>query len=306
MAQNEACWLTTPAMEAWTMRWEDQRRSENIEDRRGMKAPGGVGFKGGIGTIVVVLIISWLTGANPLTLFQLAGGLGGGAGRQAPVQQGKVGVPTGDPQAEFVSTVLASTEDAWGRVFQQAGQRYTPPTLVLFEDAVQSACGTNSAAVGPFYCPADQKLYIDLGFFRELDQQFGAPGDFAQAYVIAHEVGHHLQTLLGVSDQVQAARQRAGQVEGNRLSVLQELQADCFAGVWGNHAAQKMLENGDVEEGLRAAAAIGDDRMQKRAQGRVSPESWTHGSSEQRVEWLRRGLSQGTIDACDTFGQASR
>ncbi len=286
------------------MRWEDQRRSDNVEDRRGMRVPGGVAG-GGIGTIVIVLIVSWLTGANPLTLLQMAGGVGGG-GSQAPAQQGQVGAPTGDPQAEFAAVVLASTEDAWTRVFQQAGERYQAPTLVLFDDAVQSACGTNSAAVGPFYCPADQKLYIDLGFFRELDQKFGAPGDFAQAYVIAHEVGHHLQTLLGVSEQVMAARQRAGEAEGNRLSVLQELQADCFAGVWGNHAREKMLQDGDVEEGLRAAAAIGDDTLQRRSQGRVSPESWTHGSSEQRVEWLRRGLSQGTIDSCDTFGQAAR
>ena len=286
------------------MRWEDQRRSDNVEDRRGMRVPGGVAG-GGIGTIVIVLIVSWLTGANPLTLLQMAGGIGGG-GSEAPAQQGQVGAPTGDPQAEFAAVVLASTEDAWTRVFQQAGERYQPPTLVLFNDAVQSACGTNSAAVGPFYCPGDQKLYIDLGFFRELDQKFGAPGDFAQAYVIAHEVGHHLQVLLGVSEQVSAARQRASETEGNRLSVLQELQADCFAGVWGNHAGQKMLQDGDVEEGLRAAAAIGDDTLQRKSQGRVSPESWTHGSSEQRVEWLRRGLSQGTIEACDTFGQASR
>ena len=285
------------------MRWEDQRRSDNVEDRRGMRVPGGVAG-GGIGTIVIVLIVSWLTGANPLTLLQMAGGVSGGS--EAPAQQGQVGAPTGDPQAEFAAVVLASTEDAWTRVFQQAGKRYQPPTLVLFDDAVQSACGTNSAAVGPFYCPADQKLYIDLGFFRELDQKFGAPGDFAQAYVIAHEVGHHLQTLLGVSEQVMAARQRAGEAEGNRLSVLQELQADCFAGVWGNHAREKLLQEGDVEEGLRAAAAIGDDTLQRRSQGRVSPESWTHGSSEQRVEWLRRGLSQGTIEACDTFGQATR
>ena len=269
-----------------------------------MRVPGGVAG-GGIGTIVIVLIVSWLTGANPLTLLQMAGGIGGG-GSEAPAQQGQVGAPAGDPQAEFAAVVLASTEDAWTRVFQQAGERYQPPTLVLFNDAVQSACGTNSAAVGPFYCPADQKLYIDLGFFRELDQKFGAPGDFAQAYVIAHEVGHHLQVLLGVSEQVSAARQRASETEGNRLSVLQELQADCFAGVWGNHAGQKMLQDGDVEEGLRAAAAIGDDTLQRRSQGRVSPESWTHGSSEQRVEWLRRGLSQGTIEACDTFGKASR
>ena len=285
------------------MRWENQRRSGNVEDRRGMRVPGGVAG-GGIGTIVVVLIVSWLTGANPLTLLQMAGGVSEGS--EAPAQQGQVGAPTGDPQAEFAAVVLASTEDAWTRVFQQAGKRYQPPTLVLFDDAVQSACGTNSAAVGPFYCPADQKLYIDLGFFRELDQKFGAPGDFAQAYVIAHEVGHHLQTLLGVSEQVMAARQRAGEAEGNRLSVLQELQADCFAGVWGNHAREKLLQEGDVEEGLRAAAAIGDDTLQRRSQGRVSPESWTHGSSEQRVEWLRRGLSQGTIDACDTFGQSTR
>ncbi|MEZ5290406.1 MAG: neutral zinc metallopeptidase [Vicinamibacterales bacterium] len=287
------------------MRWEDQRRSENVEDRRGMRVRGGLGGGVGLGTVVVVLIVSWLTGANPLTLLQMAGGVGGGG--SAPVQEAPTGAPTDDPQAEFAAVVLASTEDAWTRVFQQSGERYAPPTLVLFTDAVQSACGTNSAAVGPFYCPADQKLYIDLGFFRELDERFGAPGDFAQAYVVAHEVGHHLQVLLGISDRVQAARQRAGETEGNRLSVLQELQADCFAGVWGHHAAQRnLLDSGDVEEGLRAAAAIGDDTLQRRSQGRVTPESWTHGSSEQRVTWLRRGLSEGTIDACDTFGQASR
>lgn len=285
------------------MRWEDQRRSDNVEDRRGMKAGRRGGL--GIGTILVVLVVSWLTGANPLTLFQMAGGLGGGGA--APQGEGQMGAPVNDPQAEFAAVVLASTEDAWGRVFQQAGERYQPTTLVLFNDAVASACGTNSAAVGPFYCPADRKVYIDLGFFHELDQRFGAPGDFAQAYVVAHEVGHHLQTLLGVSERVMAARQRASEVEGNQLSVLQELQADCFAGVWGHHANEKrLLQPGDVEEGLRAAAAIGDDVMQTRAQGRVSPESWTHGSSEQRVTWLRRGLSEGTIDACDTFRQATR
>ena len=286
------------------MRWEDQRRSGNVEDRRGMRVPGGAAG-GGIGTIVVVLLISWITGVNPLALFQVVGGLGGGGA--APVQEGPTGAPSNDPQAEFAAVVLADTEDTWGRVFQQAGQRYQPPTLVLFNDAVQSACGTNSAAVGPFYCPVDQKLYIDLGFFRELDQKFGAPGDFAQAYVIAHEVGHHLQTLLGISERVMQLRQRAGEAEGNRLSVLQELQADCFAGVWGHHASRKsLLEPGDVEEGLQAAASIGDDTLQRRSQGRVSPESFTHGSSQQRVEWLRRGLTQGTIDACDTFGQRSR
>ena len=289
------------------MRLEDQRASQNVEDRRGMRAAGGrMGGGLGLGTIVIVLLISWVTGTNPLTLFQLAGGLSGGGG-SAPVEQGRTGAPTDDPQAIFAARVLGSTEDAWSRVFQAAGERYQPPTLVLFDDAVQSACGTNSSAVGPFYCPADQKLYIDLTFFRQLDEQFGAPGDFAQAYVVAHEVGHHIQTLTGISEKVSAARQRASEVEGNRLSVLQELQADCFAGVWANHASDRnLLQEGDVEEGLRAAAAIGDDVLQKRGQGRVSPESWTHGSSEQRVTWLRRGMSEGTVDACDTFGQASR
>lgn len=289
------------------MRLEDQRASDNVEDRRGMRVGGGrLGGGMGLGTIVVVLLISWVTGTNPLTLFQLAGGLSGGGGA-APVEQGRTGAPTDDPQAVFAARVLGSTEDAWSGIFQASGERYQPPTLVLFDDAVQSACGTNSAAVGPFYCPGDQKLYIDLSFFKQLDEQFGAPGDFAQAYVVAHEVGHHIQTLLGISDKVNAARQQAGEVEGNRLSVLQELQADCFAGVWANHASDRnLLQQGDVEEGLRAAAAIGDDTLQKRAQGRVSPESWTHGSSEQRVTWLRRGMSEGTVNACDTFGQASR
>ena len=289
------------------MRLEDQRASQNVEDRRGLRAAGGrMGGGLGLGTIVIVLLISWVTGTNPLTLFQLAGGLSGG-GASAPVEQGRTGAPTDDPQAIFAARVLGSTEDAWSRVFQAAGERYQPPTLVLFDEAVQSACGTNSSAVGPFYCPADQKLYIDLTFFRQLDEQFGAPGDFAQAYVVAHEVGHHIQTLTGISEKVNAARQRASEVEGNRLSVLQELQADCFAGVWANHASDRnLLQEGDVEEGLRAAAAIGDDVLQKRGQGRVSPESWTHGSSEQRVTWLRRGMTEGTVDACDTFGQASR
>jgi hypothetical protein len=198
--------------------------------------------------------------------------------------------------------VLADTEDTWEAIFQRGtGRRYPPPTLVVFNDAVDSACGMNSAAVGPFYCPADQKVYIDLAFFRDLEQRFGAPGDFARAYVIAHEVGHHVQNVLGVFDQV---RQRSTAQTANDLSVRQELQADCFAGVWGHYAAQKqMLEPGDVEEGLNAAAAIGDDRIQRRTQGRVAPESWTHGSSEQRVEWFRRGLDSGRPDACDTFAR---
>ncbi len=286
------------------MRWEGQRRSDNVEDRRGVRVPGGMAG-GGIGTVLVVMLISWVTGVNPLLLFQMADGLGGGS--PAPTQTGPTGAPANDPQAEFVAVVLADTEDTWTRVFQQGGERYQPPMLVLFTDAVESACGTNSAAVGPFYCPLDRKVYIDLSFYRELDQQFGAPGDFAQAYVLAHEVGHHVQTLIGVSERVNQVRQRSGEVESNQLSVLQELQADCFAGVWGHHAERRnLLDPGDVEEGMQAAASIGDDTIQRRGRGRVSPESWTHGSSAQRVEWLRRGLTQGTMDACDTFGQGSR
>ena len=229
------------------MRWEGQRRSDNVEDRRGVRVPGGMAG-GGIGTVLVVMLISWVTGVNPLLLFQMADGLGGGS--PAPTQTGPTGAPANDPQAEFAAVVLADTEDTWTRVFQQGGERYQPPTLVLFTDAVESACGTNSAAVGPFYCPLDRKVYIDLSFYRELDQQFGAPGDFAQAYVLAHEVGHHVQTLLGVSERVNQVRQRSGEVESNQLSVLQELQADCFAGVWGHHAGRRnLLDPGDVEEG---------------------------------------------------------
>ena len=190
----------------------------------------------------------------------------------------------------------------FGEIFRQAGSTYQKPALVLFSDATQSACGLGQAAMGPFYCPGDQKVYIDLSFFRDLDERFGAPGDFAQAYVVAHEVGHHIQTLTGLSEKVNAARQRGGEVQANQLSVRQELQADCYAGVWGNHAAASgLLEAGDAEEGLRAAAAIGDDRLQKQSQGRVVPESFTHGSSEQRVLWLRRGLESGQLDACNTF-----
>jgi predicted metalloprotease len=285
------------------MRWEGQRRSDNIEDRRGMRVPGGVGGGVGIGTVVVVLLVSFITGTNPLTLLQIASGISGGAGVSEP---GPAGPPADDPQTNFVRVVLASTEDAWSRVFQQAGERYTPTTLVVFNDAVQSACGTNSAAVGPFYCPADQRVYIDLGFFRELDERFGAPGDFAQAYVVAHEVGHHLQTLLGVSERVMAARQRVGEIEGNQLSVRQELQADCFAGVWAHHAGNRnLLEAGDVEEAMRAAAAIGDDTIQRRTQGAIVPESFTHGTSEQRMRWFMTGMKSGQISACNTFeGQA--
>jgi predicted metalloprotease len=286
------------------MRWEGGRRSDNVEDRRGMRVAGPAGV-GGIGVIIIVFIIALITGQNPLQLLQLVGGIQSGA----PAEQANVptGAPSGDPQAEFISVVLGDTEDTWSQIFSASGERYQPPVLVLFENAVQSACGQASAAVGPFYCPGDRKVYLDLSFFRELAQRFGAPGDFAQAYVVAHEIGHHIQTLIGVSQRVDQMRQRASEAQANALSVRQELQADCFAGVWGNHANKKqLLDPDDVDEGLRAAAAIGDDRLQKQGRGYVAPESFTHGSSEQRVEWLRRGLATGTIDSCDTFSQGSR
>ena len=274
------------------MRWEGGRRSTNIEDRRGL-GMGTIGG-GGVGMLLIVLTVSCLTGTNPLALLQMAE-----QGGPQQTQQVPTGAPTNDPAAEFVSVVLGDTEETWNRIFQSAGRRYQEPVLVLFEGSVQSACGGASAASGPFYCPADQKVYLDLSFFRELDQRFGAPGDFAAAYVIAHEVGHHVQTLLGVSGQVRESQQGQSRAGANQLSVAMELQADCFAGVWGHHANRKqLLEPGDVEEGLQAAAAIGDDRLTK---GRVSPESFTHGTSEQRARWLRQGLSSGDVNSCDTF-----
>jgi predicted metalloprotease len=249
---------------------------------------------GGLGGLVLVLLISALTGQNPADLINTAG-------PESSVAPG--GAPADDPQAEFVGVVLADTEMTWGQIFAASRAQYEPPILVLFTGSTQSACGLGQAAMGPFYCPADRKVYLDLSFFRDLDQQFGAPGDFAQAYVVAHEVGHHIQTLTGLSSRLQSARQRAGEREGNALSVRQELQADCYAGVWGHYAARGgLLEPGDAEEGLRAAAAIGDDRLQRQSQGTVVPESFTHGSSEQRVQWLRRGLESGNIDTCNTFG----
>jgi uncharacterized protein len=275
------------------MKWRGRAGSQNIEDRRGMSG-GGMAIGGGLGGLVLVLLLSALTGQNPADLISTVS-------PDSSVAPG--GAPADDPQAEFIGVVLADTEMAWSRLFAQSGSQYEPPILVLFTGSTQSACGRGQAAMGPFYCPADRKVYLDLSFFRELDEQFGAPGDFAQAYVVAHEVGHHIQTLTGVSARVQAARQRAGEREGNELSVRQELQADCYAGVWGHYAAQGgLLESGDAEEGLRAAAAIGDDRLQRQSQGTVVPESFTHGSSEQRVEWLRRGLESGNVDVCNTFG----
>jgi predicted metalloprotease len=255
----------------------------------------------GGGAALVMLVIALLTGQNPLDMI---GGIGGGSAGIQPGQteQGPMGAPA-DELGQFAATILASTEDVWTKIFAAEGHQYQPPTLVLFSDAVASACGTASSAVGPFYCPLDGKVYLDLSFFEMLAQRFEAPGDFAAAYVIAHEVAHHVQNLLGIAEQVQQAQQRSGQEEANALSVRMELQADCLAGVWGYHANQtrKLLEPGDVEEGLRAAAQIGDDMMQRRGGGHVQPESWTHGSSEMRVQWLKRGLASGDSDGCDTF-----
>ena len=281
------------------MRLGGTRQSENVEDRRGFRMGGTPMRAGGLGLggVLILVLFSYLTGANPLEVLDPSGGSSG------PVTGPPSTGPIEDEAGKQVSQILADTEDTWDAIFQQSSgqRRYPHPTLVLFTDMVDSACGMNSAAVGPFYCPTDQKVYIDLGFFRELEQRFGAPGDFAQAYVIAHEVGHHVQNVLGVFDQV---RRQAGRFDANALSVRQELQADCFAGVWGHYAAQKnMLDPGDVEEGLNAAAAIGDDRIQRRTQGRVTPESWTHGSSEQRVQWFKRGMDSGRPDACNTFAQ---
>ena len=278
------------------MRWESGRRSTNIQDRRGMGGAAMAGG-GGIGMLILVLIISFVSGQNPLELLQQVEQTAP-AGDAAPAGA----PPADDPQAQMVSAVLADTEDTWRRIFREAGSTYQDPQLILFDGQVRSACGMASSAVGPFYCPGDRNVYLDLSFFRELDQRFGAPGDFAQAYVVAHEVGHHVQTLTGTSSQVQAARSRLSETEANELSVRQELQADCYAGVWAHHANKRdWLEQGDVDEGLRAAAAIGDDRLQRRSQGYVVPESFTHGSSEQRQRWLQRGLQGGDMRQCDTF-----
>jgi hypothetical protein len=286
------------------MDWESGRRSENVEDRRGrtMRRAGGIG----LGTVLLVLLVSLLTGQNPLGLLgevsQVQDQLPG------PADTGGV-PPEDDQQANFVRVVLADTEDVWGRIFASEGAQYRMPRLVLFSGQVASACGYASAAVGPFYCPGDGQLYIDLSFYRELDERFGAPGDFAQAYVLAHEVGHHVQNLQGIASQVSQMQRRMPEAEANQLSVLMELQADCYAGVWAHHSQRSgtniRLEPGDVEEGLRAASAIGDDRLQRQAQGYVVPESFTHGSSAQRVEWFRRGLESGNLSMCDTFKRGS-
>jgi predicted metalloprotease len=271
------------------------RESQNVEDRRGMRLgrAGGIG----IGTIVLALVAVYF-GADPTQVLQ---GLQG-QGPAEPQQQGPYQESAQEAQARvLVSKVLADTEDSWGAIFAASGRTYEQPKLVLFTDSVQSACGSATAASGPFYCPGDRKVYIDLSFYQELQDRFGAPGDFAQAYVVAHEIGHHVQTLLGISERNMAARQQASEAQANALSVRQELQADCYAGIWAHNANQsrQILESGDIEEGLNAASAIGDDRL---TQGRVSPDAFTHGTSAQRVRWFKRGLDSGSLDQCDTFG----
>jgi hypothetical protein len=285
------------------MRLEGGRESRNVEDRRGEPGPRGGGMRrggivgGGLGGIVLVLLALFF-GVDPSVVIQ-----GGGGPAPAPSAAGRPAPPSNDEATIFARRVLAETEDVWNPVFQSLGRRYQEPVLVLYSDAVQSACGVAQSQVGPFYCPGDSRLYIDLAFMADLQRQVGARGDFAAAYIIAHEVGHHVQNQLGVLDRVEALKRQASQAEGNALQVRVELQADCLAGLWARraHEARRILEPGDVEEGLNAAAAVGDDRLQRQARGYVVPESFTHGSSEQRARWFRRGLESGRLEACDTF-----
>lgn len=282
------------------MLWKGQRQSENVEDRRGISG-GGLAIGGGLGGIVV-LVIALLLGADPRQLLEQSRGEGPTSGTQSsrPIN------PEEEELKQFSATVLASTEDVWSDVFSQLGRSYRKPTLVLFTDQVRSTCGIAGAAVGPFYCPGDEKLYLDLSFFNELQTRFRAPGDFAQAYVIAHEVGHHVQNLIGTMDKVDAARGRMSEAESNALSVRLELQADFLAGVWAHYAQAKgILEAGDIEEALGAASAVGDDQLQRQTQGYVIPDSFTHGTSEQRSRWFRKGLETGDIRYGDTFNASS-
>jgi predicted metalloprotease len=281
------------------MRWEGERESANVDDRRGVGV-GGIAAGGGIGTVVLVLI-GLFFGVDPSVLLDTIGnGPPAVSGSSRPVD------PRDDREKRFVSVVLAETEDTWGELFQRQGRHYEQPRLVLFSGAVQSACGFAQAASGPFYCPADHQAYLDLSFFQELRDRFQAPGDFAAAYVIAHEIGHHVQTLLGISRQVNARRQQAGGAEANRLSVRLELQADCFAGVWAYHTEQRrhILDEGDIDEAIGAASAVGDDRLQKQARGYVVPDAFTHGTSAQRVRWFKHGFAGGDLNQCDTFNAA--
>jgi predicted metalloprotease len=274
------------------MRWRGRAGSTNIQDRRGMRMPGGM-VGGGAG-LIIAIIAALIFGVDPGAILN-----------QAPVvEQPRTTAPAGDEASEFVSVILADTERTWNDLMARRGIDYPEPTLVLFSGAVQSACGMAGSAVGPFYCPNDRQVYLDLSFFDELSQRFGAPGDFAQAYVIAHEIGHHVQNVLGVFEQTRPLQERSPGEEANAIQVRVELQADCLAGVWAHYAQsqQDFLEWGDIEEGLGAASAIGDDRLQRQAQGHVVPESFTHGSSEQRMRWFKTGLEGGSLEACDTFG----
>ena len=295
------------------MKWDGQRESSQIEDRRGSggggRGGGGIRVGGGrgvgLGTIAVALVAGWIFGINPGTIIGVLGGLEGaapGATQQAPAPGATRSAPQ-DEQARFVSTVLASTEEVWAETFQASGRDYRKPVLVLYRGSTRSACGTGQAAMGPFYCPGDEKVYLDLGFFETMRRQLGAPGDFAQAYVVAHEVGHHVQHLLGITDRVDALRGRQSEAQANAMSVRLELQADCFAGVWAGRSqqAKNWLEQGDLEEAMNAAAQIGDDTLQQNAGGAVRPESFTHGSSAQRMRWFQRGFQSGQVSQCDTF-----
>jgi predicted metalloprotease len=288
------------------MRWQDFRTSSNVEDRRGMGLPGGAGGLG-IGTIVILGLVGWALGIDPRILIGGAEMMTGGGSGYQQQQQGRQGAPQ-DEAGRFAAAILGNTEDVWNTVLpQQANRQYQAPKLVLFSDATRSGCGGAQSAMGPFYCPLDQTVYIDLSFFEEMQRRFRAGGDFAYAYVLAHEVGHHVENQLGILPRVQERQQQVGRAEANQLSVRVELMADCLAGVWAHHSNQrwKSLEQGDIEEAIRAAEAIGDDRLQKQGQGRVVPDSFTHGSSEQRMRWLTTGLKTGQVQACDTF-RASR
>ncbi len=283
------------------MKWRNRRRSSNVEDRRGSTISRGA-KGGGIGLIALALIGMYF-GVDPRIIMGIGSQLSGGGEATTTQRANYKPSPKGQQLGEFVSVVLADSEDTWHAIFKQMGRRYQEPKLVLFTDRVQSACGMAEAAMGPFYCPGDAKVYVDLGFYDELKRRHNAPGDFAQAYVVAHEVGHHVQNLLGISSKVQNARSRMSQAQGNELSVRLELQADCFAGLWAQHTQQtkQVLEQGDVEEALNAASAIGDDRLQKQARGYASPESFTHGTSRQRVKWFKQGMQASSINDCDTF-----
>ncbi|MDZ8184926.1 MAG: neutral zinc metallopeptidase [Nostoc sp. ChiSLP02] len=285
------------------MRWQLGRRSTNVEDRRGINVSAPV-VGGGIGAAVISLIV-FLLGGDPSVIWQQTPS---SSDRPVPESPQSRGSNPQDQMADFVSVVLADTEDTWSDLFRQNGRTYVDPKLVLYSGAVQSACGFTRSVVGPFYCPEDEKVYIDLSFYRDLKTRYQAPGDFAQAYVIAHEVGHHVQNLLGISDRVRALQSQSSQTQANQLSVRLELQADCFAGVWANHAqrSRQILEKGDIEEALNAASSIGDDRLQEQARGYAVPESFTHGTSSQRVRWFRQGIETGDTQQCNTFARTNR